>query len=82
MNEFHLKLLGVTWAYLTIALVGMGNDPYHHAEAAALDQVAQYNPRVGIYEMHGRVCERMVVEELLSSVYPVDPPAEIRDPEA
>ena len=76
MDEFHLELLGVTWAYVTIALVGMENDPYHHAEAAALERVAQSNPRVGIYEMHGRVCERMVVEALLSSVYPVDPPQE------
>lgn len=76
MHEFQLELLGVTWAYVTIALVGMENDPYHHAYAAALERVAQSNPRVGIYEMHGRVCERMVVEALLSSVYPVDPPQE------
>ena len=76
MDEFQLELLGVTWAYVTIALVGMKNDPYHHAEAAALERVAQSNPRVGIYEMHGRVCERMAVEALLASVYPVDPPQE------
>ena len=76
MDEFQLELLGVDWAYVTIALVGMENCPHHHAYAAALERVAQSNPRVGIYEMQGRVCERMVVEDLLSSVYPVDPPQE------
>ena len=83
MDEFQLELLGVTWAYVTIALVGMENCPYHHAYAFGLERVAQSNPRVGIYEMQGRVCERMVVEDLLASVYPVDPPqrSEILKPE-
>ena len=83
MDEFQLELLGETWAYVTIALIGMENCPYHHSYAATLERVAQSNPRVGFYEMHGRVCERMVVEDLLSSVYPVDPPqqSEILKPE-
>lgn len=76
MDEFQLELLGADWAYVTIALVGMEDSEYHHAYAAALERVAQCNPRVGIYEMQGRVCERMVVEQLLSSVCPVDPPQE------
>ena len=74
MDEFELELLGETWAYVTIALIGMEGCPYHHSYAAALERVAQFNPRVGLYGMQGRVCERTVVKDLLSSVYPVAPP--------
>ena len=83
MDEFELELLGETWAYVTIALVGMENCPHHHSHAIELERVAQFNPHVGFFDVHGRVCERMVVEDLLSSVYPVDPPAysEILRPE-
>ena len=83
MDEFELELLGETWAYVTIALVGMENCPHHHSHAVELERVAQFNPHIGFYDVHGRVCERMVVEDLLSSVYPVDPPqySEILKPE-
>ena len=83
MDEFELELLGETWAYVTIALVGMENCPHHHSHAVELERVAKFNPHVGFYDVHGRVCERIVVEELLSSVYPVDPPqySEILKPE-
>ncbi|KAK9357506.1 hypothetical protein V1504DRAFT_414163 [Lipomyces starkeyi] len=83
MDEFELELLGETWAYVTIALVGMENCPHHHSHAIELERVAMFNPHVGFYDVHGRVCERMVVEDLLSSVYPVDPPQynEILKPE-
>ena len=75
MDEFELELLGETWAYVTIALVGMENYPHHHSHAIELERVAEFNPRVGFFDVHGRVCERIVVEDILSSVYPVDPPA-------
>ena len=83
MDEFELELLGETWAYVTIALVGMENCPHHHSHAIELERVAQFNPHVGFFDVHGRVCERMVVKNLLSSVYPVDPPqySEIVKPE-
>ncbi|ORY07312.1 hypothetical protein K493DRAFT_202225 [Basidiobolus meristosporus CBS 931.73] len=74
MDEFELELLGETWAYVTIVLVGMENCPHHHAHAIELERVAKFNPHIGFFDVHGRVCERMVVEELLASVYPVDPP--------
>ncbi len=74
MDEFELELLGETWAYVTIALVGMENCPHHHSHAIELERVAKFNPHVGFFDVHGRVCERMVVEDLLRSVYPVDPP--------
>ena len=74
MDEFELELLGETWAYVTVVLVGMENCPHHHNHAVELERVAQNNPRVGFFDVHGRVCERMVVEDLLSSVYPVDAP--------
>lgn len=83
MDEFELELLGETWAYVTIALVGMENCPHHHSHAIELERVARFNPHVGFFDVHGRVCERMVVEDLLGSVYPVDPPKydEILKPE-
>ncbi|MCJ1477643.1 hypothetical protein MMC13_006316 [Lambiella insularis] len=83
MDEFELELLGETWAYVTIALVGMENCPHHHSHAIELERVARFNPHVGFFDVHGRVCERMVVEDLLGSVYPVEPPmyAEITKPE-
>ncbi|KAJ7614995.1 hypothetical protein FB45DRAFT_758186 [Roridomyces roridus] len=83
MDEFELELLGVTWAYVTIALVGMENCPHHHNHAVELERVALFNPHVGFFDVHGRVCERLVVEDLLGSVYPVDPPTynEILRPE-
>jgi hypothetical protein len=83
MDEFELELLGETWAYVTIALVGMENCPHHHSHAIELERVAKFNPHVGFFDVHGRVCERMIVEDLLKSVYPVDPPeySEILKPE-
>jgi len=83
MDEFELELLGETWAYVTIALVGMENCPHHHSHAIELERVARFNPHIGFFDVHGRVCERLVVEDLLKSVYPVDPPMyqEILKPE-
>ncbi|KAJ7801492.1 hypothetical protein B0H13DRAFT_2498331, partial [Mycena leptocephala] len=65
MDEFELELLGETWAYVTIALVGMENCPHHHSHAVELERVALFNPHVGFFDVHGRVCERLVVEDLL-----------------
>jgi len=83
MDEFELELLGETWAYVTIALVGMENCPHHHSHAIELERVTKFNPHVGFFDVHGRVCERLVVQDLLKSVYPVDPPqySEIVKPE-
>ncbi|MCJ1296096.1 hypothetical protein MMC34_007661 [Xylographa carneopallida] len=83
MDEFELELLGETWAYVTIALVGMENCPHHHSHAIELERVAKFNPHVGFFDVHGRVCERLIVQDLLGSVYPVDPPVyeEICKPE-
>lgn len=83
MDEFELELLGETWAYVTVALVGMEGCPHHHSHAIELERVARFNPHVGFFDVHGRVLERLVVQDLLSSVYPVDPPTyeEILKPE-
>ena len=83
MDEFELELLGESWAYCTIVLIGMEECPHHHSHALELERVAKFNPHVGFFDVHGRVCERLVVEDLLGSVYPVDPPQynEILKPE-
>lgn len=52
----------------------MEHCPHHHSHAVELERVAKFNPHVGFFDVHCRVCERMVVEDLLSSVYLVDPP--------
>ena len=75
LDEFALELLGATWAYVTIVLVGMEGCPHHHGRAVEWgERVARFNPRVGVFDVQGRVCERLGVEEVLRSVYPVDPP--------
>ncbi|KAJ3011037.1 UNVERIFIED_CONTAM: hypothetical protein HDU68_001855 [Siphonaria sp. JEL0065] len=83
MDEFELELLGETWAYVTIVLVGYENCPNHHSHASELERIAEFNPHVGFYDVQGRVLERFLVEEVLNSVYPIDPPIyeEITAPE-
>lgn len=57
--------------------------PHHNAHAQELDRICQFNPHVGFFDVQGRVCERLFVQDLLSSVYPVDPPGyeEVTKPE-
>ncbi|MCJ1249853.1 hypothetical protein MMC30_007079 [Trapelia coarctata] len=74
MDEFELELLGEPWVYVTIVLVGMENCPFHHRRAGEWERVARFNPRVGVFEVSGRVCERWVVEEVIGSVFPVGAP--------
>ena len=83
MAEFELELLGQSWACVTIVLVGLENCPLHHSLALDLERAAKYNPLVGFFDVQGRVCERLVVEDVLQSVYPVDAPQadEILKPE-
>ena len=69
MDEFGLKLLGEIWAYVTIVLVGRENCPHHHSHAIELEGVSEVYPHVDIFDVHGRECERMVVEDILSCVY-------------
>jgi hypothetical protein len=49
-------------------------EPPPPPQAIEPERVARFNPHVGFFDVHGRVCERMIVEDLLGSVYPVDPP--------
>ncbi|KAI9352615.1 hypothetical protein BDR26DRAFT_849563, partial [Obelidium mucronatum] len=74
IDEFELELMGQTWAYVTIVLVGYEDCPNHHSNAVEFERVAEFNPHVGFYDFQGRVLERYLVEEVLQSVYPVDPP--------
>lgn len=69
MDDFGFKLLGETWAYVTIVLVGRENCPHHHSHAIELEGVSEVNPHVGFFDVHGRECERVVVEDILSGVY-------------
>ncbi|KAJ3070864.1 hypothetical protein HDU98_006129 [Podochytrium sp. JEL0797] len=84
MSAFELELLSVTWAYVTIVLVGYEGCVHHHAHAIELERVAELNPHVGVVAVQGRVCERFVVDQVLKLGYPLDPPTyqEIADVEA
>lgn len=68
---------------LSINIYGIADRECASSHAIELERVAKFNPHVGFFDVHGRVCERMVVEDILSSVYPVDPPSysEILKPE-
>lgn len=52
----------------------MENCPRHHSHAVELERVAKVNPHVGFFDANGKGCESLVVEDLLGSVYPFDPP--------
>jgi hypothetical protein len=40
---------------------------------SSLSGLPDLTPHVGFYDVHGRVLERLAVQDLLSSVYHVDP---------
>ncbi|KAJ3088799.1 hypothetical protein HK100_007937, partial [Physocladia obscura] len=80
--KFKLDLLEENWVLATILLVGYENCPYHHSNAIELERMRKYNLNVECYDVQGHVLERLIVENLLNSVYPYNPPtfSEIVDP--
>lgn len=72
MDEFELELLGDVGVRHNCSR-GMKNCPHHHSNAIEFERVAKFNPHVGFFDVYGRVCQRMDVEDLLKSVYPIDP---------
>jgi len=82
MDEFELELLGETWAHVTIVLIGQENCPHHHRHANELDRISKANTHVQYYDCHGRICERLVVHDVLQRVYAENAPdrREIMDP--
>jgi hypothetical protein len=68
------RLLGETWCYATILLIGQENCPHHHRHANELDRISHANDHIQYYDCHGRLCERLVVYDVLQRVYAENAP--------
>ena len=68
------RLLGETWCYATIVLIGQENCPHHHRHANELDRISKANEHIQYYDCHGRLCERLVVYDVLQRVYAENAP--------
>ncbi|KAJ6103706.1 hypothetical protein N7486_003928 [Penicillium sp. IBT 16267x] len=65
MDEFELELLGLSWAYTTIFLIGVEGSLSHHRHANKLQRISEVNPRVSFVEAQGNVAERFILHEIL-----------------
>lgn len=65
MDEFELELLGVSWAYVTIFLIGVDGCPHHHRHANRLQRMSDQNHRISFVDAQGNIPERLVTHELL-----------------
>ncbi len=65
MDEFELDLLGLSWAHVTIFLIGADNCPHHHRHANELQRISAVNPHVSFVDAQGNCPERFVTHELL-----------------
>ncbi|KXG53214.1 uncharacterized protein PGRI_002640 [Penicillium griseofulvum] len=65
MNEFQLDLLGLSWVYVTIFLMGADRCPHHHRLANELQRISNTNPRISFLDAQGNMPERFVTHELL-----------------
>ncbi len=65
MDEFELDLLGLSWAHVTIFLIGVDGCPHHHRHANELERISQVNHRVSFVDAQGNCPERFVTHDLL-----------------
>jgi hypothetical protein len=65
MDEFELDLLGLSFAHVTIFLVGAEDCPHHHRHANELQRISDVNHHVSFVDAQGNVPERYVTHELL-----------------
>ncbi|ETN39844.1 uncharacterized protein HMPREF1541_06070 [Cyphellophora europaea CBS 101466] len=65
MDEFELDLLGLSWAHVTIFLVGVEGCPHHHRHANELQRISEVNHHVSFVDAQGNTPERFVTHELL-----------------
>ncbi|OAA57119.1 von Willebrand factor, type A [Niveomyces insectorum RCEF 264] len=65
MDEFELDLLGLSWAHVTIFLIGVDNCPHHHRHANELQRISDVNHHVSFVDAQGNCPERYVTHELL-----------------
>ncbi|KAK5167508.1 uncharacterized protein LTR77_007207 [Saxophila tyrrhenica] len=65
MDEFELDLLGLSWAHVTIFLIGVDGCPHHHRHANELQRISDVNHHVSFVDAQGNCPERFVTHELL-----------------
>ncbi|KAJ6032184.1 hypothetical protein N7540_002916 [Penicillium herquei] len=65
MDEFELELLSLSWAYVTIFLIGIEGSLNHHCHANRLQRMSEVNPRISFVEAQGNASERFILHELL-----------------
>ncbi|EXJ77532.1 hypothetical protein A1O3_09759 [Capronia epimyces CBS 606.96] len=65
MDEFELDLLGLSWAHVTIFLIGVDGCPHHHRHANELQRISDVNHHVSFVDAQGNMPERFVTHELL-----------------
>ncbi|KAK9241492.1 hypothetical protein V1506DRAFT_246254 [Lipomyces tetrasporus] len=65
MDEFELDLLGLSWAHVTIFLIGVDGCPHHHRHANELQRISDVNHDVSFIDAQGNTPERFVTHELL-----------------
>ncbi|TIA36122.1 hypothetical protein D6C78_05652 [Aureobasidium pullulans] len=65
MDEFELELLGLSWAHVTIFLIGVDGCPHHHRHANELQRISDVNHHVSFVDAQGNTPERFVTHELL-----------------
>ncbi|KAJ7757432.1 hypothetical protein B0H16DRAFT_1662389 [Mycena metata] len=62
-EQLILDLLGLSWAHVTIFLIGAC--PHHHRHANELQRISDVNPHVSFVDAQGNTPERFVTHELL-----------------
>jgi hypothetical protein len=60
-----LDLLGLSWAHVTIFLIGVDGCPHHHRHANELQRISDVNHHVSFVDAQGNTPERFVTHELL-----------------
>ncbi|RMZ87429.1 hypothetical protein DV736_g5356, partial [Chaetothyriales sp. CBS 134916] len=65
MDEFELDLLSLSWAHVTIFLIGVDGCPHHHRHANELQRISDVNHHVSLVDAQGNMPERFVTHELL-----------------
>lgn len=65
MDEFELDLLGLSWAHVTIFLIGVDGCIHHHRHANKLQRISDFNHNVSFVDAQGNCPERFVTLELL-----------------
>ena len=65
MDEFELDILGLSWAHITVFLIGVDGCPHHHRHANELQRISDVNHHVSFVDAQGNFPERYVTHELL-----------------